>query len=356
MSRKTCRIAKRIIFGVTVSILLLGIIAMILLVPRSAGRYPDDTWYGAESFNIDNIQKVAKEKGKDFSILVITDTQFDDPFQSKAQVKADLAKMVEVTAPDLIVTVGDNFAGIFNHFHVSAFVAMMDELGVPWAPIFGNHERDFGADLIYLAKEMQKSELCLLEIGPTNIDGVGNYVLNIEEENNPICSLVLMDCNEEVFLKDVSGKRVGAYYDSPHHNQVEWYKDNIRGIEKNAGKKVPSVIFTHTPIPQFKTANDLYEAGSDEVTYLGGEGKVSGAGVIDYGLFDAALSLGSTKHMFFGHDHENTLMLEYKGIQLAYAVKTGNFSSYEEGKTGGVHLTVGEGGAITTKQLNVANL
>lgn len=349
------KLAKKITVGAMIAVLILGIIAMILIMPRSTGNYADEIWKGADSFDIDKITSLEKSADEDFTILAITDIQFDNPFKSKKEIKDDLKKMVDSEKPDLIVTVGDNFAGIFNHFHVDAFVDMMDELGVPWAPIYGNHERDFNADLIYLAEQMQKSELCLFKIGPTNIDGVGNYIINIEENNVPISSLVMMDCNEEIIVKNDKGKRIDAYYESPRHSQVSWYKDNISGISKQVGSIVPSVLFTHTPLPQFKTASDLYKANSSEVKYISGIGEVGG-GAIDYGLFDAALELGSTKHMYFGHEHENTLELEYKGIQLSYAVKTGNFSSYAEGETGCSKIVIKKGGIIETSQIYVKKM
>lgn len=336
-------------------ILLLGIIAAYLLIPRRSPGYADDTWEGAKSFDISKITTLSKTPGQDFKILAITDTQFDNPFKSKKQIKADLAKMVNYVKPDLIVTVGDNFAGIFNHFHVKSFVKMMDEFGIPWAPIYGNHERDFSADLVYLGQQMQKSNLCLFEIGPTNIDGVGNYIINIGEGDRIVASLVMMDCNAEVFLEDADGNRTGAYYESPRHSQVAWYRDNISSITKYAGRVVPSILFTHTPLPEFKTAYDLYQQGSDEVEYLGGEGEVGG-GLIDYGLFDAAIELDSTKHMFFGHEHTNTLSLRYQGIDLSYAVKTGNFSSYKEGNTGGTAITITGDGTIAYEQLYTAKM
>lgn len=351
-------LTKKLIIASVGVVLIIAIIAMILFIPRSSGGYADDTWYGAESFDIKDITKLEKSADKDFKILAITDVQFDNPFKSKKQIKSDLKKMVDSVKPDIIVTVGDNFAGLFNHFHVDAFTKMMDELGVPWAPIYGNHERDFSADLVYLARIMQKSELCLFKIGPTNIDGVGNYIINIEESGSLICSLVMMDCNEEIFLKDAKGKRVGAYYESPRHSQVEWYKDNIKGITESAGKVVPSILFTHTPLPEFAVANKLYEANSSEVEYITGELGDGGMceGKINYGLFEAAIELDSTKNMFFGHDHGNTLGLKYKGIEMAYAVKTGNFSSYIDGKTGATAITIKSGGIIEWNQLYIAEM
>lgn len=150
--------------------------------------------------------------------------------------------MVDYVKPDLIVTVGDNFAGIFNHFHVKSFVKMEDEFGSPLVPIYGNHERDFSADLVYLGQQMQKSNLCLFEIGPTNIDSVGNYIINIEEEDRIIAPLIMMGCNAEVFLEDADGNRTGAYYESPRHSQVAWYRDNISSITKYAGRVIPSIL------------------------------------------------------------------------------------------------------------------
>lgn len=337
------------------TVVVLGSIASFLLIPRKSSGYADDIWYGEESFDMSKITVMEKAADRDFKILAITDVQFDNPFKSKKQIKSDLAKMVEKERPDMIVTVGDNFAGIFNHFHVKAFVDMMDSFGLPWAPIYGNHERDFKADLVYLGQQMQQSDLCLFKIGPTNIDGVGNYFINIHQNGAPIASLIMMDCNEEIFLKDEEGNKAGAYYESPRHSQVEWYRDNVNGITAATGKVVPSVLFTHTPLPQFKTAYDLYNHNSSEVQYMYGEGEVGG-GAIDYGLFDAVLELGSTRYMFFGHEHENTLGLEYKGIHMCFVVKTGNFSSYREGKTGGTIITISDNGKISSRQLYASEL
>lgn len=347
------KLLKKIIVIIIAIILVLSSIAMFLLIPRKSALPAGDIWVDEESFDIGKISSMQKSKDDDFSILAITDIQFDNPFKSKKQLKADLAKMVEQTNPDLVVTVGDNFAGIFNHFHVDAFTEIMDSLELPWAPIWGNHERDFDADLNYLAKEMQKSKNCLFKIGPTNIDGVGNYIINIKEDDNIAFSLVMMDCNEEIFVKDAKGKRVDAYYETPRFSQVEWYKDNISGINAFAKKIVPSILFTHVPLQEFGVAYEMYEKGDSEVELITGEGKVDKTR-INYGLFDAALTLGSTKNMFFGHDHTNTTALKYKGINMAYVPKTGNFSSYNKGKTGGTHILLKNDGIIEYKNLYIS--
>lgn len=228
------KIVKKIVCIVLAFVLCLGSIAMYLLLPRTTVK-EEDNWLGEESFDINNIKTIYKTKDV-FTILAITDIQFDNPFYSKNDVKTAIKNMIDASNPDLIVTGGDNFAGVFNHFHVKAFVKMMDEFGVPWAPIFGNHEYDFNSDLYYLSKQLLKSENIIFDVGPTNIDGFSNYLINIMDGDSVFYSLVLMDSNAEVFRYDGRGNRLFSYYDGIRPSQIEWYEDNIRGLAKSEGE------------------------------------------------------------------------------------------------------------------------
>ena len=104
---------------------------------------------------------------------------------------------------------------------------------------------------------------------------------------------------------------------------MEWYKKNVLALLEEEGYTIPSMLFFHIPLREYKEANDLYEAGSDEVTYYYG---ILGEKMIDKiccskyesKLFSTAVELGSTKAMFCGHDHYNNQSLEYKGIRLTY--------------------------------------
>ena len=49
-------------------------------------------------------------------------------------------------------------------------------------------------------------------------------------------------------------------------------------------------------------------------------------------LFETVVELGSTKAIFFGHDHLNSLRLNYRGVLLAYGYSI-DFSAYA-GSTG----------------------
>lgn len=351
MSKKS--IIKLTALITAIILVLLGFVAMFLLIPRSVKK-PTIIWDGQESFNMENIQTLEKSAGEDFVILTLTDTQFDNPFQTVTKTKQEIQKMIDYAKPDLILTTGDNFAGIFNHFHVDTFRRMMDSFGLPWAPVFGNHEHDFDSDLYYLAKELQKSDLCMLQVGPTNIDGVSNYVINIKEGEEVVYNLFMMDSNEEIWKYNDKGEEIDNYYDNVRPSQVQWYEDNVKGIKSVTGKTIPSLAFLHVPFYEFYTANQLYESGSEEVQLLHGEHVKWNEGSVtkyNYDFFEKILELGSTKHVFVGHNHGINSSYLYKGIHLTNVTKTGNFSSHRDGKTGGTMIKLGSNGNIVFNHL-----
>ena len=104
---------------------------------------------------------------------------------------------------------------------------------------------------------------------------------------------------------------------------MEWYARNVLRLSRQESRQIPSMIFTHIPLQEYRTANELFVSGSDEVTYYYG---ILGETMIDKiccskyesRLFDTAVELGSTKAIFCGHDHYNNQSLEYRGIRLTY--------------------------------------
>ena len=85
------------------------------------------------------------------------------------------------------------------------------------------------------------------------------------------------------------------------------------------------MAFFHIPLQQYRTAYELYEAGSDEVTWYFGsndEKMIDKVCCSEYpsSFFDTAKELGSTTATFCGHDHYNTMSLEYEGIRLTYGM------------------------------------
>src|SRR5699024_4188614 len=102
---------------------------------------------------------------------------------------------LDQTQPDLVVLLGDNIAGYWNGVDkeateraVDAIAAPIDERGIPFALVFGNHDHEgLCSDEVGMTEEeakefllvcFQKYPTCLAIVGE-ELTGVGNYNLPI---------------------------------------------------------------------------------------------------------------------------------------------------------------------------------
>lgn len=331
---------KKVLISLLCILIVVLSVAGFLLIPRHGKVIESAEWQGANSFDMTKIQTLKKENGKDFKILQLTDLQLDVPFKNKDYLKNSIDEMIKENNPDLIVLTGDNVAGVFMHFHIKTVVNIIDSYNIPWAVVFGNHDREFGNNLYYQAKQFNDAKNCLFEVGPSNLEGLGNYVINIEEDGTPVYSLFMIDSNSEIVKKE-NGETI-KYFDYIYPNQIEWYKDNVDGITKAVGHEVPSMSFFHIPVPEYKTALDLAEAGSADAHFISGEKREDPCIPKDNsGFFEVFKSNGGT-HMFAGHDHGNNAIVEYQGVVMSYGTKTGDYSGHYDDKMGGTLITIND--------------
>lgn len=338
--RKTFKI---VLISILCLFLVVALIAGFVLIPRHGSRISSNTWYGAESYDREKVQVLEKESGQPFKILMLTDLQLDVPFKSKAYLKSSIQSMVDQNKPDLIVLTGDNVAGVLMHFHIKTVVSILESLGVPWAVVFGNHDREFGNNLNYQAEQFLNAENCLFEPGPASVDGLGNYVINIEEEGRVVYSLFMMDSHGEIVTE------TEKYFDTLRDSQVRWYQDNVAAIRAQEGRAVPSMMFCHIPVPEYRIAYNLAGGGSDQAAILSGVRNEDECTARDNsGFFDVFRKNGGT-HLFAGHDHTNNYSVRYQGVVMTYGTKTGDYSGHLETQMGGTLITIGDG--VTVEQL-----
>jgi 3',5'-cyclic AMP phosphodiesterase CpdA len=309
----------------------------------------------------ENIRVLKKEKTP-FKILLMSDTHFGAGFLSKKTDKAAAAAVktvAERAKADLIVVNGDMiypifaFSGTTNNKKQAEYASkLMESLETPWTFVFGNHDQEKHSryDKNAVADVYLRGKNCLFQKGPENIDGVGNYIIEIADPDGSLnTALVFLDSNMYMKKGYLSG------FDHVHDNQIEWYKEQIISVSKKEGRLVPSLMFFHLPIKEFSdawrtlylgrarphtnppinSANDAENTSStqnqtasrsandNEVIYHCGfvnekDNYFGYPKTRETHIFDDVLSLGSTKGMFFGHDHLNTLSLTYKGIRLTY--------------------------------------
>lgn len=289
---------------------------------------------------------------EDLKVIQLTDIHIGAGWLS---LKKDLmainavATMLTAEKPDLVIVTGDIAypvpfqAGTMNNKSAAKiFADLMEQLGVYWTLGYGNHDTE--AYSRYTREEISDFygsgayKYCLFRKGPDDVDGYGNQVINIKKTNNIITqSLYILDSHSYT-----GGDIFGIFwkYDNIHQNQVNWYIKNVKAyneINKKTAEElglidfdpaIRSSMFFHIPLVEMKDAiteyanNDFKDTDNVEFIYgaAGESGKVVFCGIGEDTMFETIRELGSTKAIFNGHDHLNTLSLKYKGIQLTYGM------------------------------------
>jgi len=275
----------------------------------------------------------------EFKILTLADLHFkNDGSAEDSEMFNRMDALVESADSDLLILLGDvvypydiwkipeNMEIVRDH---------MDTYKIPWAFVMGNHDSTGVASMV-LTREMSvnnkklintiliESEYCIYKKGPDDIDGYGNYFVNIKDGEKIIETLFFFDSGDYIkeedltydFVDESNLNKTGFIYLS----QISWYEKSVNDIkEYNGGTVVPSMAFFHIPLPEYRTAMDLYNQNSTEATLIDGRMEDGiGKSPVNTGLFDKMVELKSTKAIFTGHDHGNNFNVKYKGINLCY--------------------------------------
>ncbi len=299
-------------------------------------------------------------KNGKFKIMLIGDLHenYDltsDNAANKAEdMNALLTKAVEQLNPDLVVYLGDN-ANADNEMQmrsvISRIVYPVSVKDIPFAVVFGNHDRECPVSLKDQMRLYNEHDNCYMYNADENITGYGNYnlVLKSSESDDDIFNLWFIDSNNLAEDQNLS------YYDWVHEDQIDWYKKTALELkEKNGGKVLPALTFQHIPVPEeyellreakihekldsvpghLKWADKNYVLKETVEGYLG-EGPCTPC--VNSGQFAAWKEVGDVIGAFFGHDHMNDFVGYVDGIMLAQS-KTAGFRPYTDGCRSGVRL------------------
>ena len=271
------------------------------------------------------------EDGEDFVILNLTDYQLHDG-KSTYTAFSIIDELVETYDPDLITVLGDTAEdnGIYTTTtNFKAFVDYIDALGIPWAPIYGNHDNDNYREKNsvkdvtseWINNTFLSAQNCLFTVGPDNVTGNGNYIVNVVNETTGeiVKTLVFVDSG-------TSG------VDATH---VAFYERAISyGKLLNGGETPESVLFLHIPLPEYRTIYD-----NDEYVGIAGETPHAHGTTA---FFTKIKELGSTTHVICGHDHKNSFYGLYQGVYLMYCLKSSDGDYFDKDQLGGTVFTIGE--------------
>lgn len=271
---------------------------------------------------------------KDYRILQLTDVHLGDKDNLEEHFKF-MKLTIDDSKPNLIVVTGDLFTFASKNT-ARRFLDFLDssakEYDAYWTVTFGNHDEQcyFSVDWLTGTLNNYGSRCLFKDIQDDDVFGNTNFAINLMKDNKIFEQLIIMDSNRYQF-----GDYIG--YDYFKQDQIDWYKSLVNYTkEQNDGVVVPSLMFYHIPLPEINEAYDKAMAGQDGAIWLCGE-KNEKSCPPDYnsGFFKVIQEMGSTTGMYFGHDHVNNFIVNYKGIDFAYGINSTDRIYFKEDMMGG---------------------
>ena len=236
-----------------------------------------------------------------FKIVQFTDIHWKDASPHEARLLAAIEGILDREKPDLVVLSGDIVHSPTRSLDGCRKVAApMIARGIPWAPILGNHDHEGDAARDDIAACLESLPLSLVDRGPAELGGCGNYALDVlhHDSDQPAARLYFLDSGTYSPLKP----RVGGYAWITRE-QIRWFESASRG------RTAPSLVFLHIPLPEFLAA---WEAGNA----VGQKNETICAPELNSGFFAAMVEAGCVLGAFAGHDHDNDFAASLHGISL----------------------------------------
>ena len=319
-----------------------------------------------------------KKPNKDFIILNLSDPQLGDPewaegHKDRKILEYTVTELIQRIKPDLITVSGDLAWAGYDHAYIM-FAQLLEQFQIPWAPIWGNHDNQSGAEHVEkIVNDYAQFPHFLYEKGDPAL-GNGNYVICIEENGNPVEALIMMDSHDRADFTDTNGNTTQAWA-KLIPAQIEWFHTQIQTLKANGCKDASLIV--HIPIFGYTQAADaafkagiernkvtVDEANGTECWNPGYENSVGvqHEGISCYpeedGVFAAMKASGITKRVLAGHDHVNNFIICHENVDFIFALNTGPGCYWEPALNGGTVLKVNENGVykVTHEYVDVSHI
>lgn len=291
-----------------------------------------------------------------FKIMQIADTQ-EIPAVSPDTLSL-INNALDREKPDLVIFTGDQIKGYSKKFKkdpviiestIDILVEPIAKRNIPFMVTYGNHDAQCGVDNRGQYKFYVKYDN-FISGALRNADDVGTADIQIysSTEDKPVFELYIIDSHGKA--KD------GAGYAPVDKEQIGWYVSRREQLKAENGDYLPSLVFQHIPVPEFfdvikkvpkgtKGAVPAYGAHENEFFVLNDETIAEGGIMLESpaspdvntGEFEAMSEKGDVLGIYVGHDHNNSFVVKYKGVDLGYTQGAG-FNVYGPGENRGVRI------------------
>jgi len=137
----------------------------------------------------------------------------------------------------LVVFSGDQLNGQGTSWDarsiLAKFARAVTDKGIPWAAVFGNHDEEDGVSKEQQMALMKGLPYNLVERGPKDIHGVGNYVLKVysaDASKTQLLTLYFLDSGDYVGKLNWLGFFTPTEYDWIRQSQIDWFLQESASI------------------------------------------------------------------------------------------------------------------------------
>lgn len=255
-----------------------------------------------------------------FKIVQFTDVhlKLENKLRSDSVINT-ITEIITREKPDLVVLTGDICTSRDVKTAWATVTKPMINEGIPWAVVFGNHDHELGLTNKQIMNYLVMLPLNLSQNGPADINGSGNYVLEIQGSRTNQVKALLYCIDSNAYTGEKENKELGEY-DWIKFDQIKWYREKSKEFtDKNNGQPLPALAFFHIPLPEYNVIKNFN-------TTVGDRDEEVSSPVINSGMYNAILECKDVIGVFCGHDHNNNYIGSLNKICLAYGCKTGKDS------------------------------
>ncbi|KAF1846294.1 Metallo-dependent phosphatase [Cucurbitaria berberidis CBS 394.84] len=206
-----------------------------------------------------------------------------------------IGEILDAEKPDLVILTGDQLHHDITDSQTALFkvVAPIIERSIPFAAVFGNHDSEGSHALSRTAQMsiLQNLPFSLSEPGPEQVDGVGNFYVQIlapAPSELPVSTLYFLDSHSKLPSTTLNNR-----YDHIKPSQIDWFKTTFQSL-RNAGNL--SFVIIHIPLPEFKDRHLCIRSGQRREPTEGPS--------FNSHFYDALVDYGISA-VGCGHDHVN---------------------------------------------------
>ena len=298
-----------------------------------------------------------------FTMLVLADVQDDNPVNEDTL--QYIREALDTVKPDIVIFNGDNIT-IDDKAAYDQLMQPLLERGQKFTFVFGNHdveERSFTHEDIL--EIFQSYEGCLAYDADPSLHGCATHNLPVLSSDGSKVAFNLWMFDSGDYLKNEDGSWYDEFdsrvYDCVRKDQIEWYKNVSKKLEEENGGKVPSMAFQHIiteegvaailpQIPSFLGLIGRSFTNGNAYSFVPVFTRIKDGFILEApcpsvdndGQWDAFVERGDILGCVFGHDHVNSFIAEYDGVDAIMTPGITSESYKDDMLRGGRIITIDE--------------